>query len=561
VIKIKRSEKEKGDLYMNTRYLMICSALLALPAMAQETYENARLLGNDLNGTARYVGMGGAMEALGADLSTIRTNPAGIGLYRKSGVNLSFGFNSQADANARLGHSTTKMSFDQAGFYRSMRMGERSFVNFAFNFSKGTNFNYFLSAASKLNDASLGKQAYLKGMRGSLYNGGYSIGPGVKNKDVFYGYADDNPSNNDISRAYGQLDYLYWNTRLVDKNDATKFNYDAANGYDFNRSQHGYIGNYDFNISGNVNDRVYLGLTLGLRTVNYKGYSEYVENLVDKTNKNIGTATVADERKVTGTGFDLSAGVIFRPIEESPFRIGFSVNSPTWYDLKTENYTTILNEGQNQGRWERGKSSETYNFKLFTPWTFGASLGHTIGNFLALGASVTYADYASVDNRYIDGEYVDYYGDTHETSASDKVMNSHAKRTLNGVATVKLGMEYKVLPQVAVRAGYNYVSPAYKKDAFKDGTLNSEGSYYSSAADYTNWKATNRITLGVGLIGKQWSADLAYQYSATNGEFYPFTNGLTTVDPATKKPVTNEASAVSVSNKRHQMLFTVGYRF
>ena len=546
---------------MNTRYLMICSALLALPAMAQETYENARLLGGDLNGTARYVGMGGAMEALGADLSTIRTNPAGIGLYRKSGVNLSFGFNSQADANARLGHSSTKMSFDQMGFYRAMRMGERSFVNFAFNFSKGTNFNYFLAAAGRLNDASLGKQAYLKGMRGSLYNGGYSIGPGVKNKDVFYGYADDNPSNNDISRAYGQLDYLYWNTRLVDKNDATKANYDAANGYQFGRSQHGYIGNYDFNISGNVNDRVYLGLTLGLRTVNYKGYSEYVENLVDKTNKNIGTATVADERKVTGTGFDLSAGVIFRPIEESPFRIGFSVNSPTWYDLKTENYTTILNEGQNQGRWERGKSSETYNFKLFTPWTFGASLGHTIGNFLALGASVSYADYASMANRYIDGEYQDYYGDIHETSASDKVMNSHAKRTLNGVATVKLGMEYKVLPQVAVRAGYNYVSPAYKKDAFKDGTLNSEGSYYSSAADYTNWKATNRITLGVGFIGKQWSADLAYQYSTTDGEFYPFTNGLTTVDPTTKQPITNSASVVSVSNKRHQMLFTVGYRF
>lgn len=546
---------------MNTRYLMICSALLALPAMAQETYENARLLGGDLNGTARYVGMGGAMEALGADLSTIRTNPAGIGLYRKSGVNLSFGFNSQADANARLGHSTTKMSFDQVGFYRAMRMGERSFVNFAFNFSKGTNFNYFLSAAGRLNDASLGKQAYLKGLRGSLYDGGYSIGPDPKHPDVYLGFVDSNPSNNDVSRNYGQLDYLYWNSRLIPAKQPGDAMYDAANGYDFNRSQHGYIGNYDFNISGNVNDRVYLGLTLGLRTVNYKGYSEYVENLVDKSNKAIGTATIADERKVTGTGFDLSAGVIFRPIEESPFRIGFSVNSPTWYDLKTENYTTILNEGQNQGRWERGKSSETYNFKLFTPWTFGASLGHTIGNFLALGASVSYADYASVDNRYIDGEYVDYYGDTHETSASDKVMNSHAKRTLNGVATVKLGMEYKVLPQVAVRAGYNYVSPAYKKDAFKDGTLNSEGSYYSSAADYTNWKATNRITLGVGFIGKQWSADLAYQYSAANGEFYPFTNGLTTVDPATKRPVTNEASAVSVSNKRHQMLFTVGYRF
>ena len=544
---------------MNTRYLMICSALLALPAMAQETYENARLLGNDLNGTARYVGMGGAMEALGADLSTIRTNPAGIGLFRKSGVNLSFGFNSQADANARLGHSSTKMSFDQAGFYRAMRMSDGSYINFAFNFSKGTNFNYFLAAAGRLNDASLGKQAYFKGMRGSLYDGGYSVGPGVKNKDVIYGYVDG--TSDDIARTYGQLDYLYWNTRLVDKNDPKEFNYNAANGYLFGRSQRGYIGNYDFNISGNWNDRVYLGFTLGLRTVNYKGYSEYVENLVDKANKEIGTATVADERKVTGTGFDLSAGVIFRPIEESPFRIGVSINSPTWYDLKTENYTTILNDGQNAGRWDTGKSSETYDFKLFTPWTFGASIGHTVGNFLALGASVTYSDYSTMDNRYIDGEEIDYYGYAHETSASDKVMNNHAKRTLNGVATFKVGMEYKVLPQVAVRAGYNYVSPAYKKDAFKDGTLNSEGSYYSSAADYVNWKSTNRVTLGLGFIGKHWTADFAYQFSATDGSFYPFTNGLTTIDPGTNQAVTNEASAVSVSNKRHQMLFTVGYRF
>ena len=169
---------------MKKKYLMICSALLAFPAMAQDTYENARLLGNDLNGTARYVGMGGAMEALGADLSTIRTN-----------------------ANAKLDHSATKLSFDQIGFYRTMRTGQTSYVNFAFNFSKGTNFNYFLAAADQLNNASLGKQAYLKGMRGSLSNGGYSIGTGSgSNVDTYYGYIDN--SSNNIARNYGQLDYL-----------------------------------------------------------------------------------------------------------------------------------------------------------------------------------------------------------------------------------------------------------------------------------------------------------------------------------------------------------------
>ena len=65
--------------------------------MAQETYENAKLVTPDLNGTARYVGMGGALEALGADISTMGSNPAGIGMFRKSNASLSFGPVTQQD--------------------------------------------------------------------------------------------------------------------------------------------------------------------------------------------------------------------------------------------------------------------------------------------------------------------------------------------------------------------------------------------------------------------------------------------------------------------------------
>ena len=49
--------------------IMITSVLATLTVSAQETYENARLMETDLNGTARYVAMGGAMDALGADIS------------------------------------------------------------------------------------------------------------------------------------------------------------------------------------------------------------------------------------------------------------------------------------------------------------------------------------------------------------------------------------------------------------------------------------------------------------------------------------------------------------
>ena len=89
--------------YNEMKKIVLFSAIALLAANtanAQETYENAKLANQDLNGTARYVGMGGAMDALGADLSTISSNPAGIGIFRHSTVNASFGFVSQQDGKS-----------------------------------------------------------------------------------------------------------------------------------------------------------------------------------------------------------------------------------------------------------------------------------------------------------------------------------------------------------------------------------------------------------------------------------------------------------------------------
>ncbi|MBR3388897.1 MAG: hemin receptor, partial [Prevotella sp.] len=98
------------------KYLIIAASLMTvMPLAAQETYENAKIVTGDLNGTARYVGMGGAMEALGADLSTISTNPAGIGLFRHSQANVSFGVVSQQDGKDFADGNKTNMSFDQIG--------------------------------------------------------------------------------------------------------------------------------------------------------------------------------------------------------------------------------------------------------------------------------------------------------------------------------------------------------------------------------------------------------------------------------------------------------------
>ena len=531
---------------------ILTAAMLGTAASAQETYENAPLAQKDLNGTARYVGMGGAMEALGADISTMGTNPAGIGLFRRSVINGSFGFNTQADAEDFGNANKTNMSFDQAGFVYAMRTGQRSFINFGFSYNKSRNFDQILTAAGRLNGASQNKLSAMKNA-----NGVYSL----------------QASNNKLlsnSAAFNQVDYLYSNVLfnnadkaelssagvIVNQGDKTPVFYNA-NDYQFGRSYTGYIGEYNFNMSGNSNDRFYWGLTFGLYDVHYNTSTAYRENLVDGS-KGIGSVTMSDERKITGTGFDVKAGIIFRPVEESPFRVGLYVHTPTWYDLTTRNYTSLANNTQTEyGSADGGSSSESYDFKFYTPWRFGISLGHTVGNYLALGATYEYADYTTSDIRVNDGGDIDYWGDYYESSYSDDAMKSNIKNSLKAVHTLKLGVEFKPEKNWSVRLGYNFLSPMYNKNGYKDGTLNSYGSYYGSTTDYTNWKATNRVTAGVGYAFKNWTVDLAYQYSQTNGDFYPF---MSYVDSEESK-YDNICDAVSVSNKRHQMLLTLGYKF
>ena len=541
---------------------IMTAAMLGTVVSAQETYDNAQLATKDLNGTARYVGMGGAMEALGADLSTIGTNPAGIGMFRRSMVAGSFGFNSQQDAKSFGNANKTNMSFDQAGFVYSMRSGRHSMLNFGFNYTKSKNFDQILTAAGRLNNASQNKLS------------------AMKNANGVYTLQDKNNGLVSNSGAYSQADYLYSNVLfnhykepaenkpadptnaglkdgvIVYDNTGLPVYYNAT-GYDFGRSTTGYIGQYDFNVSGNSNDRFYWGFTVGIYDVHYNSSSLYSESLVDD-GKAIGDIAMNDERKITGTGFDVKAGLIFRPAEESPFRIGLYVHTPTWYDLTTRNYTVLNNKtSEAYGSSDYGKSSESYDFKFYTPWRFGVSLGHTVGNYLALGATYEYADYTTNDIRVNDGGEVDYWGNYYETSSRDEAMKQNIKNSLKGVHTVKLGMEFKPEKNFAVRLGYNYQSAMYNKNGFKDGSLESYGTYYASTTDYTNWKDTHRFTAGVGYNYGKFSFDLAYQYSQTNGDFYPF---MSYVDNS-KPKFDNVCDAVKVSNKRNQLLFTVGYKF
>ncbi len=85
---------------------------------------------NDLNGTARYVGMGGALEAWGADISTISNQSCWhrplsfksgdlVGrLVSQTGETTSPSF---AGIDAHINGNKTNASFDLIGLVYSMR--------------------------------------------------------------------------------------------------------------------------------------------------------------------------------------------------------------------------------------------------------------------------------------------------------------------------------------------------------------------------------------------------------------------------------------------------------
>ena len=511
---------------MKRIYLTVASlAFTSFVAVAQETYENTKLIDNDLNGTARYVGMGGAMEALGADLSTIGTNPAGLGLFRKGKADLSFGLVNQTGMNKFNSLSKTNMSFDQIGVVFNLSKTPNASINIGFNYHRSRNFDQLLNAANTLNNASQNKLTYQK-YRNQVFK---------ERKDL----------------TYSQLDALYMDNLLYDNRTKKYYNFPAT-GYLYNQENKGYIGEYDMNLSANINDRVYLGLTMGIHDVHYKGYAEYTENFVPNAN-NIPGLTLNDSREITGTGFDVKLGAIVRPMTESPFRLGAYIHTPVWYDLTTSNYT-VLTDGT-----ARPNVGETYDFRVNTPWKFGLSAGTTLADRIALGATYEYAAYNAMQTRIKDGGTYDwYYGTYYESSHNDRAMNNHTEDALKGQHTLKLGAEARITDHFSLRAGYNYLSALYKDAAVKDGSLNSPGTYYASSTSYVNWKDTNRFTFGLGWNVWRFNIDLAYQYSQQNGTFYPFMDYHEGSAPSVED---NIANPTQVNNKRHQLLLTMGYKF
>ena len=512
---------------MTNKIFILASAMaVCASASAQDSYDAANFATGDLNGTARYVGMGGALGALGGDISVMSSNPAGTAMYKKADA--AFTFSAVIGNSGVLGHDGTRMSIDNGGAVFAWNIDDDDspikYVNFGINYTKHKNFLYNMdSYVDNLYDAS-GSPYYSQTYQiGNMANTALNVNA-FDNRNYAAGALPTMATTVGNQTEYG----LLWETYNESTDELVGFNGVAAQDAALRKSTYGGIDEADVNLSFNINDRFFVGASVGAYDINFNRESFYEELGSDGTPYDFSNWYITD-----GTGYDVKLGFICRPIENSPFRFGFSVHSPIWYKMTDTNGSTLyLND-----YYLSQVNYDPFDYDYRTPWTFGGSLGYTVGNYFAIGAEYEFQDLSSAH----------YSIDGHETNYLRQA-NQYIRENLKGQHTFKIGMEVKPVNSFSIRAGYNFVSSPFKNNAYKYLAYDSP----LTETDYTNWKATNRFTFGLGYRYKGGYIDLAYQLSSTKGDFYAFYDNSD--DYGQIKPT-------EIKNDRSQVMCTIGFRF
>src|SRR5574344_1178093 len=537
---------------------LIAAGLLAggVSVSAQTLYDANNMMQTYLNGTARFVGMGGAMGALGGDISTASTNPAGIGMYRSNDAMITFGLQNSSMKAFSFGDNTSKDktigTIDNAGVVFSNRTngGSLRFMNFAVGYRRANSFNREMLATGSFN-ASLGDQVSTQANQA-----GASVSE-LSADNVYF--------NTNIP----WLAPLSYNSRLInpsyttDSKGNTTFNgfapyytddYYKSGCYvntEYLSREKGGIDAFDFNMAFNFSDRFYLGGTIGVYDINYKKYSDYTETFIASDSKDDGHYTLSNDYNVTGSGVDFKLGFILRPVESSPFRLGFAVHTPTYYSLTEHQIAHLGFNMYDSGtqKFETGTSipydnngnameSET-KYRILTPWKFDVSMGFTVDKYAAFDAEYEYADFSSAKLKYDD-----------DNDMVDE--NNYTKDMLQGVHTFRLGAEFKLMPELSFRLGYNYVTSSTKEYASKVLASNA----VRTDAEYMNTKSLYNLTAGIGYRAGSFYWDMAYVFTHRNGYFYPF-NVMNTAYQQSNGNI----SGNRVTDERNRFVVTLGYKF
>ncbi len=460
------------------------------------------------NGTARTQAIGGAIGALGGDISANFVNPAGLAFFKTREFVLSPGYSSiKNNSNFRGDTKNDNKSFFNLGTSGAV-FGANNYGSswngsaFSIAVSRTANFNNRISYSGQNNFSSYGEQyAAAAAFSGLPPNDNFlnsdKVTPAAKL--AFYTYLIDTltlPGNTNFDFVSMAL----WKNL---KSNAP-FRVSQQNTIE----TRGGITEIAVSFAASHMDKLYLGGSLGIPIVNYEKNSVFTEtDITGDANNNFASSTLTEKYTSQGIGLNLKLGAIYKAAQN--LRLGVAVHTPTLYGLKdtyygsmttnTENYVNTGNSTITATTDQTLKLNPEYKYDLTSPWRLMLSAAYVLNS----------VEDVKQQKGFItaDVEYVTYKSNNYKTAGDNggdtyyKDVNQAIKYYYKNAFNFRVGGEVKLTTFMA-RLGFSYYM-----DPYKDSELKGNKMYVSGGLGYRN---------------KGFFLDLTYVHSLVNDISFPY---------------------------------------
>ena len=455
---------------------------LAFSAGAQGWQDALSYSESDYLGTARSVGMGNAMTAVGGDLGSLTFNPAGSAVAGYSqftitpGLSISsvfgqgtyldgapFGFEDGVKTRAAR---VQMPNFGAMMVYNTRNRSGLKRVTFGLVGNMTKDYNNKLRATGTNDQTSLAGSLASQADGYSVYtlNGGY-YESGIPSWETMVGYKGglfDPVTGRDGA-------YVGLTERLLDNGDIQLA--DRIGQY-YGLTRRGSKYDLLMNFGLDFNDRFYVGANIGITTLDYRYDEVRSEDALSGGNYPSGfeSLRIRSAYQDEGSGIYAKIGFIARPFDG--LRIGAAIQTPTLFEIR-ENYGLEARSVTRTDEMHDATPEDVWYYGLKTPFRFNAGLAYTFGKVAMLSADYEMCDYSGMEFR---NSYDDYNTDF---SGSNRDIKDFA-----GASHIfRVGGELKPSPEMAIRVGYNYAtSPEIGVEASRQSV--SFGLGYSSAGSF-----------------------------------------------------------------------------
>lgn len=531
---------------------ILLSSAIAMSAMtlfAQGAMDAYQFNQPDMKGTARFMSMGGAFGALGGDMTTISQNPGGIGVYRNSEIGFTVNFDIQNSTTEsqilKTNDNQFKFLLNNVGYIGSIRLNNSvmPFFNWGFTYNKAASFNRRYSGGMNM------KNSMSNYMAGIANSNNLTVGD-VSTTDHYDPY---NPNDGGfISPWIAILGYDSYLINPQGRNGKTNWSGlwgDKTTGVgNFGVVESGGIDEYNISFGGNILDFLYWGMDFGITSLRFDQQVLWNEKLEDaQIANNDGTIATTDANWamtnnyfVRGNGFNYKLGFIVKPIQE--LRLGFAFHTPTWYAMEEEYKASTIYDYPDTdirpGGAETNNGYYGYNdYKFSTPWRLIASAAGVIGSKFIISADYEWTSYQGMNFS----AYKEWGVFNNAFYYENKDIDDYYQST----NTFRIGAEYRLLPQVSLRAGYANVSSPIKQEV-----RDNEYTIYTAGTNpsYSMDNSINYVTCGLGFKYKKFYCDLAYVYKHRSSDWHAFTPDPYSPElPSPQSKLTSDDHQIAVS--------------